>query len=383
MKKISGYFLSMMLVLVSLIVIDVIVMFFICVQKQKQYLDTFNIEKASDRIVNENGEYKADQSILDLLDETSAFAMIIDESGSVIWNYNKPSDIPDSYSIKDVASFTRWYLNGYPTYTWARDDGILVIGSPKGSIWKYIVEINMETMENMLKVGPYMFIANMLILLLLPFFITRKWMLAREKARTEWIAGVSHDIRTPLSIVMGSVEKGSVEEKQCFKIRDLIGNLNTENKLEAGTGKWNNEKINLTSLLREVLCDYINTYEGYSFDIEVDEKFENYSIQADAILIKRMIENVITNSIVHNEKGCEIKVTLSDNGKGRAKLTVCDNGQGANEHKIKALNERIKNAYLPEHGLGIRVVKQVAKKYKYSVRFLSEENKYFKCEIVL
>ena len=199
MKKISGYFLSMMLVLVLLIVIDVVILFFICVQKQKQYLDTFNIEKASDRIVNENGEYKADQSILDLLDETSAFAMIIDESGSVIWNYNKPSDIPDSYSIKDVASFTRWYLNGYPMYIWARDDGILVIGSPKGSIWKYIVEINMETMENMLKVGPYMFIANMLILLLLPFFITRKWMLAREKARTEWIAGVSHDIRTPLS----------------------------------------------------------------------------------------------------------------------------------------------------------------------------------------
>ena len=383
MKKISGYFLSMMLVLVSLIVIDVVILFFICVQKQKQYLDTFNIEKASDRIVNENGEYKADQSILDLLDDTSAFAMIIDESGSVTWNYNKPSDVPGSYGIKEVASFTRWYLNGYPVYTWARDDGILVIGSPKDNIWKYIVEINMETMEKMIRFGPYMFIANMLILLFLPVFITRKWMMAREKARTEWIAGVSHDIRTPLSIVMGSVEKGSVEEKQCFKIRDLIGNLNTENKLEAGTGKWNNEKINLTSLLREVLCDYINTYEGYSFDIEVDEKFENYSIQADATLIKRMIENVITNSIVHNEKGCEIKVTLSDNGKGRAKLTVCDNGQGANEHKIKALNERVKNTYLPEHGLGIRVVKQVAKKYKYSVRFSSEEGKYFKCEMEL
>ena len=383
MKKISGYIFSMMLVLVSLIVIDVLVMFFICVRKEKEYLDTYRIEKVSEKIVNEGGVYNVDQSVYDRLDRTGSFAMIIDDSGNVIWNYNKPAEIPDSYGIKEVASFSHWYLNDYPIYNWARDDGILVVGHPKGSIWKYILEINMETMDSMIRFGPYMLIANMLILLLLPVLITRKWMLAREKARTEWIAGVSHDIRTPLSIVMGSVEKGSIEEKQCFKIRDLIGNLNTENKLEAGTGKWSNEKINLTSLLREILCDYINTYEEYSFDLQVDERLENYGIQADVTLIRRMIENLITNSIVHNEKGCEIKATLLDRGKGKAKLVICDNGQGAPEQKIKALNERIKNAYLPEHGLGIRVVKQVAKKYKYAVKFSAEENEYFKCEIDL
>ena len=381
MKKISGYLLSMMLVLASLIVIDIFVMFFLCVQKQENYLNTSHIEKVSEKIINADGEYQVDGSVYELLDKTGSFAMIIDDSGSVIWNHNMPSDIPDSYGIKDVASFTRWYLNDYPTYTWTRDDGILVIGHPKGSRWKYCLEINANTMDGMIKFGPYMFFANVLILLLLPFLITRKWMINREKARTEWIAGVSHDIRTPLSIVMGSVEKGSVEEKQCFKIRGLIGNLNTENKLEAGTGKWNNEKINLTSLLREILCDYINTYEDYSFDLQVDEKLENYSIQADVMLIRRMLENIITNSIVHNEKGCEITATLSDRGKGKARLVICDNGQGTSEQKIKLLNAKIKNAYLPEHGLGIRVVKQVAKKYKYAVRFSSEENEYFKCEI--
>ena len=383
MKKISGYIFSMMLVLVSLIVVDIFVMFFIGVQKEKEYLDTYRIEKVSEKIVNEGGVYNVDRSVYDRLDRTGSFAMIIDDSGSVIWNYNKPKDIPDSYGIKEVASFSHWYLNDYPVYNWARDDGILVVGHPKGSIWKYILEINMETMDSMIRFGPYMFIANMLILFLLPVLITRKWMLAREKARTEWIAGVSHDIRTPLSIVMGSVEKGSVEEKQCFKIRDLIGNLNTENKLEAGTGKWSNEKINLTSILRDILCDYINTYEDYSFDLEVDEQLENYSIQADVTLIRRMIENIITNSIVHNEKGCEINVALSKRGKDKARLVICDNGQGVPEQKIKALNERIKNAYLPEHGLGIRVVKQVARKYKYAVRFSAEENEYFKCEIDL
>ena len=382
MKKISGYLLSMMLVLISLILIDVVIVFFICVQKENEYLNTFHIEKISDQIINVDGYYKVEQSVYELLDKTASFAMIIDDSGKIMWEYNKPSDVPDFYDIKEVASFTRWYLNGHPAYIWTRDDGILVVGHPKGSIWKYDFEVNMETMTGLLKVGPYLFLANMLILLLLPVFITRRWMQAREKARTEWIAGVSHDIRTPLSIVMASVEKGSVEEKQCFKIRDLIGNLNTENKLEAGTGKWNEEEINLTSLLREIICDYINTYEDYSFELEVDDQLEDYSILADYTLIRRMLENIIINSIVHNEKGCEIKVTLSDYGKGKAKLIICDNGQGVNEQKIKALNEKIKNTYLPEHGLGIRVVKQIVKKYGMKVIFSSVEGKFFRNEIV-
>ena len=382
MKKISGYLFSMLLVLTSLLIIDGVVIFFICVQKQNEYLNTFHIEKVSDHIINADDHYQVEQSVYELLDKTASFAMIINDSGNIVWEYNKPSDVPDIYSIKEVASFTRWYLNGYPAYTWTRDDGILIVGHPKNSIWKYGLEVNMETLYGLFRVGPFLFMANMLILLLLPVLITRKWIQAREKARTEWIAGVSHDIRTPLSIVMGSVEKGSIEEKQCFKIRDLIGNLNTENKLEAGTGKWNDEKINLTSLLRAILCDYINTYDDYSFELQIDEGLENYSIMADSTLIRRMLENLIINSIAHNEKDCEIKVSLSDYGKGKAKLTICDNGQGTNEQKIKALNAKIKNTYLPEHGLGIRVVKQVARRYGFKVMFSSVEGESFLSEIV-
>ena len=61
---------------------------------------------------------------------------------------------------------------------------------------------------------------------------------------------------------------------------------------------------------------------------------------------------------------------------------ISDNGQGANEQKIKVLNEKIKNTYLPEHGLGIRVVKQVARKYGIKVLFSSVEGEFFRNEIV-
>ena len=76
-------------------------------------------------------------------------------------------------------------------------------------------------------------------------------------------------------------------------------------------------------------------------------------------------------------------VTLEKAPGGKAKLTILDNGEGADEVKIKSLNAEIKSDYLPEHGLGIRVVKQVAKKYKYSVKFSSVPGEYFKSELIL
>ena len=47
------------------------------------------------------------------------------------------------------------------------------------------------------------------------------------------------------------------------------------------------------------------------------------------------------------------------------------------------LDKRLKNEYLPEHGLGIRVVKQIAKRYHYQVTFQSESGSYFACDILL
>ena len=107
------------------------------------------------------------------------------------------------------------------------------------------------------------------------------------------------------------------------------------------------------------------------------------SFNLTPVFCKRLLEFYrIINSIVHNENGCEIKVSLSDYGKGKNRLIICDNGQGTNEQKVKALNAKIKNTYLPEHGLGIRVVKQVARRYGFKVMFSSVEGESFLSEIV-
>ena len=318
MKRVSGYFLSMLLVFVALIFTDFIILGIVSIKGDRGFLGKDIISSVSDEIIYSDGEFTILPSLGEKMDRENFFAMIIDDNGDVIWDYNKPSDIDDHYGIKDVASFSRWYLNDHPVYIWTRDEGLLVVGEPVGSTWKYSVNVRMNSLENFMVILPVLLLINILILIILPVLITRKWIRNRENSRTEWIAGVSHDIRTPLSIVMGSVEKGSTSEKQCIKIRDLIGNLNTENKLESGTGKWNKEKIKIVPLLREIVCDYINSYdEPYTFDFDFDEELEDHTISADEGLIRRMIENLISNSVTHNEKGCNIMVSLKQVSKGR------------------------------------------------------------------
>lgn len=341
------------------------------------------IGRISDSIRKEGNGYVVEETQQKQLDKLNAFLLLIGNDGRIAWQYHQPEDIPESFCLSDVASFTRWYLQDYPVHTWVREDGILVIGFPKNSMWKYVVEFRMETIETVITLLPYIVAANVLILLLLPVWLTKRRIRIRDRLRTEWIAGVSHDIRTPLSIVMGNAEKGGIIEKQCFRIRDLVNNLNTENKLENGIGKWSKEKIRLAVLVRGMVCDYINLEdERYSFCLDIDPELENCVLKADESLIRRMIDNLISNAICHNEAGCEIMISLQKIPWNRMMLRIEDNGVGVAEEQLKKLNARLNHDYLPEHGLGIRVVKQIAKRYRYKTVFRSEAGSYFSCNIL-
>ena len=135
------------------------------------------------------------------------WAMLIGLDGQVVWSLRKPADVPEVYSLTDVASFTRWYLNDYPVQCRVRDDGLLVIGSPKGSVWKHDMSMGMDVLLQIPLWFMFLFFLAIGCVLGLAFLFLRKWFRqaqqVRDAARSNWINGISHDIRTPLSMVMG------------------------------------------------------------------------------------------------------------------------------------------------------------------------------------
>ena len=365
----------------------------------------------SDELQQTDGQYTLPDDIVALLDQDHAWCMLIDNAtGNVIWNYKLPANIPVQYTYGDIAKMARWYLEDYPVFVSARNDGLLVLGYPKDSYWKLsayktIVSIKIDAIGFIA-----VFFLNIGIVLLLFIFNSRKTEKAikpiligieeiaagqktqlaeqgelseinaklnhvsktlkrRDTARANWISGISHDIRTPLSMVLGyssSLEKNhgldsDVQEKmteirqQAEKIKRLIEDLNLTSKLEYDMQPLRISNIYPVELARQVICEFLdsNLDKKYVFEFESEPQCETEFIRGDEVLIKRAVTNLIQNSINHNANGCKIHYLESTD---------------------KALHLR--------HGLGVLLVLQIVEAHNGTMQILSEEQKGYETTLI-
>ena len=88
-------------------------------------------------LVLKGNHYYLDNDVQNELDKQDMWAMLLDDrQGTVLWSYKLPEEIPTYYTLSDIAAFSRYYLKDYPVSTWKHPNGLIVIGSPKYSLWK-------------------------------------------------------------------------------------------------------------------------------------------------------------------------------------------------------------------------------------------------------
>ena len=393
-RKIITYFIIFGITLCFLLVGNLVLMFFISQRtgNDKAYVYAEKIAECLEQ--KADGEYQMSQEGIEFIHFYNGFAMLISDSGEVVWEYRLPEKLPRQYARKDIASFARWYLEDYPVTMHIIGENIFVVGRQKNSVWKYQVVFSIDTIEAYLQYFPIVILVDIVILVLVPIILLRRDMRKKEQMRTTWIAGISHDIRTPLALVLGDAEsirqscketepelakRAERMEEQIIRVRTLITNLNTDNKLTFGMGKWKWEEIPFCALLREVLCDMINREPGeqYEFDIVIDEEAEECMVRGDRELIKRMLENLIGNAICHNPKGCRIMVRLQKD----KRFIIADDGCGVSKEQLKSMRKPLFMETFGEHGLGIRLVKRIVKLHHWKIRFRQNGSSGLCCEI--
>ncbi|MBS5282000.1 MAG: sensor histidine kinase, partial [Butyricicoccus pullicaecorum] len=249
--KLRGLLKGVMLVTVSSLLIATVTLFgiFAFVYYNTVYGQDWSIpvSKLSENLTWDGTDYAFTGEELLKADQ---WAMLLDETGQVVWEFRKPDDVPEQYTIIDVAAFTRWYLNDYPVLCRVRDDGLLVAGAPKGSVWKHDMAMSTQTLLQTPAWLIGFFLLALGSVLALAWLAVRRWFRqdqqVRDAARSNWINGVSHDIRTPLSVVMGyaaqleDANDLTVEHKrqamairaQSQVIRDLVNDLNLTMRLD-------------------------------------------------------------------------------------------------------------------------------------------------------
>lgn len=167
------------------------------------------ISRQLQRTVGEdaNVQYSLSKQGMDIVDRFEGFVFLMEDTGNVVWSYHLPEDLPLHYTVRQIVQFTRFYLEDYPVFTRIVEDGVLVVGLLRQTVWKYQFYFNIKTMDMFKEFLPLLFLANVAVALVAPILIIKRDAHRREMQRTSWIAGVSHDIRTPLALVIGYADE--------------------------------------------------------------------------------------------------------------------------------------------------------------------------------
>lgn len=205
-----------------------------------------------------------------------------------------------------------------------------------------------------------------------------------EQAKQDWVRGISHDIKTPLSYVVGysslllsTDHDWTVEEQQTFLlqiqekgkyIESLINNLNLSFRLEDNTKPLPLQisSFNLIAFMEKLVADMLNQQSKIEYAISIEVLDSCLNIEADEQLLYRAVTNLINNAMRHNPAGTEIKMAIRRNRQEGVSILLSDNGTGMPPEVLDTLfvkyhdnDNAIKGKRDYIGGLGLSIVKSI------------------------
>ena len=196
------------------------------------------------------------------------------------------------------------------------------------------------------------------------------------RAKLDFFTNVSHDLRTPLSLVAGPLEhvlEGPLQDDQKETLllarrnvdilRRLVNNILDFRKIESGNMPLTLYRFDLPSAVKE----WMSGFDGTSRTIRYDGA-QSLEVEADMRLLECILFNLLGNSIKHTSPGGEIAVSVQQEG-ADAILTVKDNGEGIPREKLPYIFDRFYQAgkHTSGTGIGLALVKGIAELHGGSV----------------
>jgi len=208
------------------------------------------------------------------------------------------------------------------------------------------------------------------------------------RAREVFVAGVSHDLKTPLTVLEGQIDvmlmepSINTETKQALNsmargVRRLVrmtNNLLLNAQLESNP-ILTPEEVNLRELLNEVAGEARVLAEGLNLEVSTPEVV---AVPGDYDLLKQMLLNVVDNATKFTPKGGSIELVLR-RAEGCAILEVSDTGQGISPEHLPHVAEPFYKADTSPNserrgvGLGLAIVKHIIDLHNGQVEIRSQE----------
>lgn len=199
-----------------------------------------------------------------------------------------------------------------------------------------------------------------------------------EEMRRDFVANVSHELKTPLTVVRGYVEMVqatehaldphwqkafSTIEGQVTRMDRLVEQLLTLSRVEINNEQESKQLIDMPKLIRQLVEDasWLNQDRKHRIVLNIASEAFIKGVDTE---IKSACANLISNAIAYTPENGEIKISWQDNG-DKVKFSVKDSGPGIKPEHMNRLTERFyrvdksRSRHTGGSGLGLAIVKHV------------------------
>ncbi|WP_250673933.1 HAMP domain-containing sensor histidine kinase [Paraclostridium ghonii] len=217
-----------------------------------------------------------------------------------------------------------------------------------------------------------------------------------DKLKEEWIANISHDIKTPLSSIKGYAEILSDEEYEINReeakeygviinekseyIKELVDDLNLTMKLKNSDRALSKKYENIVRIVKDSVIQILNDPKYSNRDIEFISNKDYIEKSVDSMLFKRVINNLVYNALIHNNKDVKIKVEVDYKNEDEIIINIEDNGKGIEKKDLERIFERYyRGTNTGEShkgsGLGMAIAKDIVIAHGFDIHIISEVGK--------
>lgn len=208
-----------------------------------------------------------------------------------------------------------------------------------------------------------------------------------EISSKKMLSNISHDIKTPLTVILGYLEiirlNGGEQRELIDKVEtrakavsDLVEQFFTLAKLEAGDMEIALSKLELCELCREVVLDFYEILSGKDYEVEVEIPEKTVYVQGNGDAIRRILNNLISNSLRYGSEGRYLGIFLHEDEK-QVYIDVTDRGRGIEKDFAEHIFDRLftmedsRNRDIQGNGLGLTIARSLARQMGGDVTLVS------------
>ncbi len=212
-----------------------------------------------------------------------------------------------------------------------------------------------------------------------------------DQLKSRFFANISHEFRTPLTLILGPIKKvmeqtGEVDTKKDLtvvqrnanRLYELVNQLLDISKLEAGKMELKTKYVDIIPILKGLVLSFVSLAETKKLELHFNSFIKSLHMFVDVDTLRQIINNLLSNAIKFTPEGGKVEVDVSKKGNS-VEIKISDTGVGISQKRLNKIFDRFyqvdgnQTREFKGTGIGLSLTKELVELHKGKITVESEE----------